>query len=143
MSEDLQRLQPTYQSPDYRRRTSRDSSLAAGVSRIDGLLNDPTSSATTTTTTTSCTTASRYSRQVFGSAVVTCEGLQLGEIEYSLHECRPAFIREIEWVFPGINLDGLIAIPTMQHARHNLVKIGDDVEVEKDRLLETVRINNI
>ena len=40
-------------------------------------------------------------------------------------------------MLPGIDSTALIAIPTMQHAREDLVKIGDNIEDEKDRLLET------
>ena len=34
----------------------------------------------------------------------------------------------------------LLAIPTNQQARRDLVAVGDDVELEKDRLLNVVRI---
>ena len=34
----------------------------------------------------------------------------------------------------------LLAIPTNQRARHDLVAIGDEIELEKDRLLNCVRI---
>jgi hypothetical protein len=60
-----------------------------------------------------------------------------GEIEVSAHQCGKPFLREIENVIPGIDSTALIAIPTMQHAREDLVKIGDNIEDEKDRLLET------
>ena len=60
-----------------------------------------------------------------------------GEIEVSAHQCGKPFLREIENVLPGIDSTALIAIPTMQHAREDLVKIGDNIEDEKDRLLET------
>ena len=33
----------------------------------------------------------------------------------------------------------LLAIPTNQRARHDLVAIGDEIELEKDRLLNCVR----
>jgi hypothetical protein len=61
-----------------------------------------------------------------------------GEIEVSAHETRKAFHRELEFVLPGVSLDGgLLAIATMQQARMDLVQVGDDIEQEKDRLLET------
>jgi hypothetical protein len=33
----------------------------------------------------------------------------------------------------------LLAIPTNQHARHDLVAVGEEIEEEKDRLLQCVR----
>jgi hypothetical protein len=36
----------------------------------------------------------------------------------------------------------LLAIPTNQHARHDLVAVGDEIEEEKDRLLNCVRGNS-
>lgn len=61
-----------------------------------------------------------------------------GEIEVSVHETRKAFQSEIGQVLLGVSLEnGLLAISTMQHARHDLVAVGDNIELEKDRLLET------
>ena len=60
----------------------------------------------------------------------------LGEMEVSAHVCRSPFIREVEMVLPNHDLKNLVCIPTMQHAREDLVKVGDEIEVEKDRLLE-------
>ena len=54
-----------------------------------------------------------------------------------MHQCRDAFLREMEMVLPGKSLENLLCVPTMQHAREDLVKVGDNIEVEKDRLLET------
>ena len=34
----------------------------------------------------------------------------------------------------------ILAVPTNQHARHDLVAVGDHIEAEKDRLLNSVRI---
>ena len=33
----------------------------------------------------------------------------------------------------------ILAVPTNQHARHDLVAVGDHIEAEKDRLLNCVR----
>lgn len=78
---------------------------------------------------------SRFARTCWGPAMLTSSS---GEIEVSVHETRKAFQREIDQVLPGVSLEhGLLAIATMQHARHDLVQVGDDIEVEKDRLLET------
>ena len=60
----------------------------------------------------------------------------LGEMEVSAHMCRSPFINEAKTVLPNNDLANLICIPTMQHAREELVKIGDEIETEKDRLLE-------
>ncbi len=60
------------------------------------------------------------------------------EIEVSVHSPSKFFIRELQHVFQSTALDNVLAIPTMQRARMDLVSIGDDVETEKDRLLETV-----
>ena len=64
--------------------------------------------------------------------------LATGSIEVSVHETRRAFQTEVEFVLPGISFDrGLLVIATMQRAGMDLVAVGDDVEQEKDRLLET------
>ena len=64
--------------------------------------------------------------------------LATGSIEVSVHETRKAFQTEVEFVLPGISFDrGLLVIATMQRAGMDLVAVGDDVEQEKDRLLET------
>jgi hypothetical protein len=78
---------------------------------------------------------SRFARTTWGPRVVATS---TGDLQVSIHETRKAFQREIEFVLPGVALDkGLLAIATMQNARHDLVQVGDDIETEKDRLLET------
>lgn len=47
-------------------------------------------------------------------------------------------MKELQYVFPNTDISGVIAIPTMQFAKNELVNIGDEIEVEKDRLLERV-----
>jgi hypothetical protein len=50
--------------------------------------------------------------------------------------------RELEHVFGGSEygyMDDMLVIPTCQHARHDLVQMGDEIEAEKDRLLNVVR----
>lgn len=83
-------------------------------------------------------------------------------IECSLHTLPKPLIREFQHVFgekylveslsttaymhhqPNINVGGgpgsgqeleILALPTNQHARHDLVAVGDEIEAEKDRLL--------
>lgn len=60
-------------------------------------------------------------------------------IEVSVHSTSRFFRNETQHIFQGIDLSELIAIPTMQRARYDLVNVGDEIEAEKDRLLETVR----
>jgi hypothetical protein len=49
------------------------------------------------------------------------------------------FLRETAYVFPDQSLTGLVVIHTMQQAQVELVRIGDEVEAEKDRLILSVR----
>lgn len=58
--------------------------------------------------------------------------------EVSVHLCPPAFERELTHIFPDKNCENMVAVPTMQHALCDLVNIGEDVEYEKDRLLNEV-----
>ncbi|CAM9337101.1 unnamed protein product [Choristocarpus tenellus] len=59
-------------------------------------------------------------------------------LEVSLHTCPKALLRELKHVFSGVGgLGECLAIPTNQHAELDLVNIGDKVEKEKDRLLNT------
>eukprot|EP00531_Pseudo-nitzschia_arenysensis_P016451 CAMPEP_0116115548 /NCGR_PEP_ID=MMETSP0329-20121206/563_1 /TAXON_ID=697910 /ORGANISM="Pseudo-nitzschia arenysensis, Strain B593" /LENGTH=161 /DNA_ID=CAMNT_0003608983 /DNA_START=92 /DNA_END=574 /DNA_ORIENTATION=- len=75
-------------------------------------------------------------------------GKQNDPIECSLHTLPKPLIREFKHVFGEKYLqsnDGdvametaeveVLAIPTNQHARHDLVAVGDEIEAEKDRLL--------
>ena len=87
---------------------------------------------------------SRFARTAWGPVALS---LPTGSIEVAVHETRKAFQREVEFVLPGVPLAGdekegsgaglLLAISTMQQARFDLVQVGDDIEQEKDRLLET------
>jgi len=57
-------------------------------------------------------------------------------IEISIHQCSKSYIKECEYVYPNINLNNLIAIPTMQKTINDLVSIGPTIEQEKDISLE-------
>ena len=57
-------------------------------------------------------------------------------MDISAHVCPKNFIRELQFVFPEEDLTDVIAIPTMQNAKMDLVQVGDEIEIEKDRLLE-------
>ena len=83
-------------------------------------------------------------------------------IECSLHTLPKPLLREFQHVFGenylsmatsssnGDSMDTdltssssshqleMLAIPTNQHARHDLVAVGDEIEEEKDRLLNCV-----
>ncbi len=76
-------------------------------------------------------------------------------IECSLHNLPKPLLREFRHVFQDEYLkqpqrsDGLVnpreelvllAIPTNQRAREDLVAVGDHIEKEKDRLLNVVRL---
>ena len=60
-------------------------------------------------------------------------------LDISAHICPKRLTKELQYVFPNCDLTNVIAIPTMQFAKSELVNIGDEIEVEKDRLLERVR----
>ncbi|KAF6259039.1 methylmalonic aciduria and homocystinuria type D protein [Scenedesmus sp. NREL 46B-D3] len=57
-------------------------------------------------------------------------------MEYSVHACPPAMAREVQSVFPDVDLSGMLIVPTCQQADYDLVRTGEKVELEKDRLLE-------
>jgi len=61
-------------------------------------------------------------------------------IEVSVHKCPKALIRELERIFPEVELVGgehaLLAVPTSQHTKMDLVRVGEEVEDEKDLRLE-------
>ena len=59
-----------------------------------------------------------------------------GTLELSMHECSSLFLQELNLIFPDKDLAGLIAMPTMQKSKLDLVGIGEGVELEKDRCLE-------
>lgn len=75
---------------------------------------------------------------------------QCNEIQISAHiiKSKP-FLQEVSYLFPSlinkftidenIYTNPLIVIHTMQHAVDELIKVGEDIEVEKDRLLINVR----
>jgi hypothetical protein len=60
-----------------------------------------------------------------------------GEIEVHICRCSRLLYREVCHVFPNLStpVESLLVIPTNQHAVMELVKVGEDVEEEKDRCL--------
>ena len=79
--------------------------------------------------------------------LVTRSAASTDVIEVSVHVLPKQLQREFHHVFaekyleqsrPGGEQLELLAIPTNQNSRMDLVNIGDHVEAEKDRLLNTV-----
>jgi hypothetical protein len=60
-------------------------------------------------------------------------------LEFSVHLCPKALKRELSRVFPDTEIsDNFLAIPTAQCAKMDLVRVGEEVEEEKDALLINV-----
>ena len=53
--------------------------------------------------------------------------------------CPKRYKAEVEALFPGVETDKMLVVPTCQHAKMDLVQTGDNVEQEKDYCLEKVR----
>ena len=83
---------------------------------------------------------SRYAKQVLPTVTVSV-GEEGDTLEISAHECRKAFLSELKHLLPGIvlapNPHPMLVLPTMQHAHEDLVRVGEQIEQEKDRCLET------
>lgn len=83
-------------------------------------------------------TFSKGSQPPLKSRIFGSHHLAKLQLDISAHLCPKRFIKELQYVFPNCDLTDVIAIPTMQFAKSELVNIGDEIEVEKDRLLERV-----
>lgn len=46
--------------------------------------------------------------------------------------------REVQSVFPDVQLSNMLIVPTCQQADYDLVRTGEKIDLEKDRLLERV-----
>ena len=61
------------------------------------------------------------------------------DIEVSVAAAPKPLVRELKRVFPGepVGASGrpVLAVLTCQCARHDLVRVGEEIEEEKDRLL--------
>mmetsp|Transcript_10931 Transcript_10931/g.32517 ORF Transcript_10931/g.32517 Transcript_10931/m.32517 type:complete len:163 (-) Transcript_10931:1150-1638(-) len=64
------------------------------------------------------------------------EGVTSFGMEFSVHACPSRIRTEVATVLPGADLDKLLIVPTCQRAVTDLVKTGEEVEKEKDELLE-------
>mmetsp|Transcript_32132 Transcript_32132/g.91142 ORF Transcript_32132/g.91142 Transcript_32132/m.91142 type:complete len:164 (+) Transcript_32132:95-586(+) len=57
-------------------------------------------------------------------------------LEYAVLELPKPVVREAAHVFPGVDLEGVLAVPTCQRSDVDLARTGEVIEQEKDRLLE-------
>lgn len=74
-----------------------------------------------------------------GNVVIPLEKDAENLIEISIYESNPSFRRELDYIFPNLKTEKPIyVLPTFQCARIDLVNFGDDVEIEKERLLLVV-----
>ena len=81
---------------------------------------------------------------IWGPTLVQSPTQNQDPIEVSLHSLPKPLEREFRHVFSHLEIqeDDILfsncewlAIPTHQHAKYDLVKMGDEIEEEKDRLL--------
>jgi hypothetical protein len=80
-------------------------------------------------------TSATVSMNTLMPPTMTSQGL-----ECSVHLCPKALRRELSRIFPDTEItDDFLAIPTAQHAKMDLVRVGEEVEDEKDALLINVR----
>ncbi|GJP30001.1 hypothetical protein CLOM_g22026 [Closterium sp. NIES-68] len=61
-------------------------------------------------------------------------------LEYSVHSCPRQYKQDMDSLFPGQDVSKFLIVPTQQKARVDLVNTGEEVEKEKDRLLETFAV---
>ena len=57
--------------------------------------------------------------------------------EVAVVKCPKAFVTEIGMVFPGQDLEGVLAVLTSQKSHLDLCELGEDIAKEKDELLES------
>jgi hypothetical protein len=72
------------------------------------------------------------------SAILTPIQNPDNNFEVSAHHCPNSLIRELKYVFTLDDFTNIIAIPTFHKSLRDLVEMGDEVENEKDELLESV-----
>ena len=58
------------------------------------------------------------------------------KLEVTAFRCSSSYQRELQFIFPGIDLTNAVAITTFQQTVVDLVVSGGDQDVEKDRCLE-------
>lgn len=52
--------------------------------------------------------------------------------------CPRQYYSDMNAIFPGQDPSSLLIVPTCQNSDVDLVRVGDEIEEEKDRLLEVV-----
>lgn len=64
--------------------------------------------------------------------------LLTNELEISVHNCSKMMMREVHHIFPHLKRshESVLAIPTIQKSRLDIVRMGVEIEEEKDRCLE-------
>ena len=80
-------------------------------------------------------------RHTFPKGTILKPSITKEHIEVSAHRCPKTLVRELTRIFPDTDLTDtddcpLLAVPTSQHTKMDLVQIGEDVEDEKDYRLE-------
>ncbi|KAF9436317.1 hypothetical protein BGZ76_004278 [Entomortierella beljakovae] len=60
----------------------------------------------------------------------------LANIEYSIHTSPRRLTRDLATVFPNINLEHLLVVPTFQKCKHEMVAWDAEIAKEKDDRLE-------
>eukprot|EP01026_Neomeris_dumetosa_P056063 TRINITY_DN5119_c0_g2_i1.p3 TRINITY_DN5119_c0_g2~~TRINITY_DN5119_c0_g2_i1.p3 ORF type:complete len:195 (+),score=23.76 TRINITY_DN5119_c0_g2_i1:63-587(+) len=57
-------------------------------------------------------------------------------MEYSIHECPKVVTQELKHIFPSLDTDGVMVVPTCQRSNVDLANWGEDADKEKDILLQ-------
>ena len=70
------------------------------------------------------------------SAIVTPTLLDHLQLEYSVHKVPIAHKEDVRAVFPNVNVDDILIVPTCQRAKEDLVKTGEKVSGWVDDLMD-------
>lgn len=69
----------------------------------------------------------------------SCRGcVAVGLTELLAADMPKRVAQEVAHVFPDVELEGMLVVPTCQRSDVDLVQMGEAIETEKDRLLERV-----
>lgn len=85
-----------------------------------------------------CALACPYSLALY-IATMLASGTTPAGMEWSVHTCPKTIRTEVAGVLPSADLDKLLIVPTCQQATMELVQFGEEVDKQKDELLERVR----
>ncbi|KAG0228586.1 hypothetical protein BGW42_002076 [Actinomortierella wolfii] len=69
-------------------------------------------------------------------ATPTISTSSLATLEYSAHTCPRRLLRDLTRVFPGVDLTGLLVVPTFQKCQYEMVAWDAEIAKEKDDRLE-------